>query len=145
MHNQVDVLIVTADSQTAEIISRGFATILHPCNCRTLTDPDEALELLTCAGAYSRFVQSDRPRLVLLDLHLQNGAGLKLLKTLKGNESTRSIPIVAITTSRDERELVDAYDAGVNSFIVRPDDEKRFVEEAKVLARYWLDLNQPMV
>jgi two-component system, response regulator len=102
----------------------------------------EALEFLFRNGAYARR-SNHNPRLILLDLKLPDGNGLEVLRRIKVEPTTRSIPVVILTSSREERDIVESYHLGVNSYIVKPVDRERFAEVVQHLAFYWLILNQP--
>src|SRR4051812_36992318 len=85
----------------------------------------------------------DAPKVVLLDLKLPRINGLEVLRQLKADPSTRRIPVVMLTSSREERDLIESHDLGVNSYIVKPVDFDQFKESAHTLGMYWLLLNKP--
>jgi DNA-binding response OmpR family regulator len=83
------------------------------------------------------------PKVVLLDLKLPKLDGLEVLRRVKGDPRTRMIPVVMLTSSREERDIVESYNLGVNSYIVKPVDFEQFTESARQLGLYWVLLNQP--
>jgi two-component system, response regulator len=104
-------------------------------------DGAEALEYVFCTGAYAgrRF---ENPKVILLDLKLPKVEGIEVLRQIRNNPRTRMIPVVALTASNEERDIVETYRLGVNSYIVKPVDFGRFNEVAKTLGVYWLLLNR---
>lgn len=99
-------------------------------------DGVEALDLLHGTGALS-----DLPALVLLDLKLPRVDGIEVLRAVRGHERTRFLPVVVLTSSREERDLIETYKLGVNSYVVKPVDFDQFVEAAREIGLYWLLLN----
>jgi two-component system response regulator len=102
-------------------------------------DGQEALDYLLGPGAASP------PKLVLLDLKLPKVDGLQVLREIRGNATLRRLPVVVLTSSREQRDLVESYDLGVNSYIVKPVDFDNFVEAVRTLGLYWLLLNESPV
>lgn len=121
---------------------------LHALRASKLTNPvvvardgAEALELLFGKEGQT---PPELPQLILLDLKLPKVDGLDVLERIKGNASTRSIPVVVLTSSNEEPDIARAYRLGVNSYIVKPVDFEHFCETVKQLGMYWLLLNQPI-
>lgn len=106
-------------------------------------DGEEALDFIFGTGAFAGRDVSAKPRLVLLDLKLPKVDGLEVLRRIRADERTRTIPVVALTSSREEQDILRSYDLGVNSYIVKPVDFEQFTEAIRVLGFYWLLLNQP--
>ncbi|MDA2910336.1 response regulator [Nitrospiraceae bacterium AH_259_D15_M11_P09] len=104
-------------------------------------DGAEALEFIFCTGAYADRRIQDTPKVILLDLKLPKVDGLEVLQRIKADPRTRSTPVVILTASREERDIVDSYQLGVNSYIVKPVDFEQFAEAARTLGLYWLLLN----
>jgi two-component system response regulator len=108
-------------------------------------DGEEALDFLFCRGTYAERSFDHPPKLVLLDLKLPKIDGMEVLKQVKSDPRTKTVPIVVMTSSLEERDLAKSYDLGVNSYIQKPVDFEQFRETIKTLGQYWLVVNQPPV
>src|SRR5258706_12862780 len=108
-------------------------------------DGEEALDFLFCRGAYASRSFEHPPKLVLLDLKLPKVDGMEVLKQVKGDPRTRTIPVVMMTSSKEERDLVSSYSLGVNSYIQKPVDFDQFRETVKTVGLCWFVINQPPV
>ncbi len=106
-------------------------------------DGAEALDYLFCRGAYAQRDPLDLPELVLLDLKLPKVDGLEVLKQLRATQETRRLPVVILTSSNEQRDIVTGYDLGANSYIRKPVDFTQFTEAVRQLGVYWLVLNVP--
>lgn len=116
----------------------NIANALH-----VVRDGAEALDYLFCRGAYANRDPDDLPTVVLLDLKLPKVDGIEVLKQLRANERTRLVPTVILTSSNEERDRVDGYRFGANSYIRKPVDFDQFVDAVRQLGLYWLVLNEP--
>ena len=105
-------------------------------------DGVEALDYLFGTGAYEGRNVQDRPQLVLLDLKLPKVDGLEVLRAIRNNELTRNTPVVVLTSSKEQRDLVDAYNLGTNAYVRKPVDFAEFAEAIKQLGLFWLILNE---
>jgi CheY-like chemotaxis protein len=105
-------------------------------------DGAEALDCLFGKGAYRGHNACEQTKLILLDLKLPKVDGLEVLRRCKADERTKSIPVVMLTSSREEQDVIKSYELGVNSYIVKPVDFHQFVEAVKQLNLYWMILNQ---
>ena len=105
-------------------------------------DGAEALDFLFCTGAYADRDTQDMPQIVLLDLKLPKVDGLEVLRRLRADESTRLLPIVILTSSSEEQDLIEGYKNGANSYIRKPVDFNQFAEAIRQLSLYWLVLNE---
>jgi two-component system response regulator len=108
-------------------------------------DGAEALEYIFGTGAYAGRNVNDHPKVILLDLKLSKVDGLEVLRRVKADPRTRVIPVVVLTSSREERDIVESYKLGINSYITKPVDFGQFAEAVRQLGMYWLLLNQPPV
>jgi len=106
-------------------------------------DGQEALDYLFGAGKYSSRDRSDVPAVILLDLKLPRIDGLEVLKRIRATEATRRLPVVVLTSSKEEKDMAASYDSGVNSYIRKPVDFESFAECVKQLGLYWLVINEP--
>jgi CheY-like chemotaxis protein len=106
-------------------------------------DGEEALDFLFCRGGFAQRSFDHPPKLVLLDLKLPKVDGMEVLKQVKSDLRTKNIPIVIMTSSKEERDLVSGYNLGANSFIQKPVDFDQFRETVKSIGLYWLIINQP--
>jgi two-component system response regulator len=104
-------------------------------------DGVEALDYLFCRGTYAGRNRQDLPQLVLLDLKLPKVDGLEVLREMRSSADTRRLPVVILTSSSEERDIVAGYDLGANSYICKPVDFTQFTEAVRQLGIYWLVLN----
>jgi CheY-like chemotaxis protein len=106
-------------------------------------DGAEALDFLFCEGVHTERKIEDGPKVILLDLKLPKLDGLQVLKRIKNDPRTRTIPVVVLTSSKEQNDVVESYHLGVNSYIVKPVNFERFAEAVQQMGMYWLLLNQP--
>ena len=141
--NVVDILLVEDNPYDAELTLRALKEVKILNNVVVLTDGEEAINYLFGLNEYKDRDLSLHPRVIFLDLKLPKVDGLEILKKVKEDDRTKSIPIVIVTSSKEERDVVKSYKLGVNSYIVKPVDSEKFIEAVKDLGLYWLILNQP--
>ena len=139
----VELLLVEDNPQDLELCLRALAKANLANRIHVARDGAEALEFIFCEGAYAGRKISDTPKVILLDLKLPKVDGLEVLKRIKGDPRTRTIPIVALTSSKEQSDVVESYHLGVNSYIVKPVNFERFAEAVRDLGLYWLLHNQP--
>jgi len=138
---EVEILLVEDNSSDAELTLNALNHSSVPRVIHRVKDGEEALDFLFCRGAYSARNFGSPPRLVLLDVKLPKVNGLEVLAKVKGDLRTRAIPVVMLTSSREESDLVASYQHGANSFIQKPLDFLKFREAAKHLGLYWMTVN----
>ena len=138
----VEILLVEDNPQDAEMAIRALKKNNLANNVLLVTDGEEALDFIFARGAYSGRNIESGPKVILLDLKLPKVDGLEVLKVVKSDERTKIIPIIALTSSSEEKDIIESYRLGVNSYIVKPVDFDKFVEAIKGLGLYWLLLNQ---
>ena len=105
-------------------------------------DGAEALDFLFCTGAYAERDPHDKPQVILLDLKLPKVDGMDVLRRIRAEPSTRTLPVVILTSSKEEQDVVNSYLIGVNSYVRKPVDFVQFVEAIRQLGLYWLVLNE---
>lgn len=105
-------------------------------------DGAEALDFLFCTGAYAERDPHDKPQVILLDLKLPKVDGMEVLRRMRADPSTRTLPVVILTSSKEEQDVVNSYMIGVNSYVRKPVDFVQFVEAIRQLGLYWLVLNE---
>jgi two-component system response regulator len=145
MMEEKRILLVEDNDDDAELANMAFrkAKIANPV--QRARDGVEALDYLLGRGAYTERDVSDTPAVVLLDLNLPKLGGLEVLKAVRGDERTRHLPIVVLTSSSEERDIMGAYELNANSYVTKPVDFDEFVAAANQLGRYWLGLNVPAI
>lgn len=139
----VEILLVEDNPTDEELTLRALKKGKIANTVFVVRDGVEALDFLFCKGEYCDRVHMLKPRVILLDLKLPKIDGLEVLRQIRNNDLTRLIPVVVLTSSREEKDIVESYRLGVNSFIVKPVEFDKFVEAVKNLGWYWLLLNQP--
>ena len=105
-------------------------------------DGAEAVDFLFADGAYEARRPDEQPQLILLDLKLPKLGGLEVLRRIRGDARTRFIPVVVLTTSTEQRDIVESYSLGANSYVQKPVDFNEFIDATRQLGTYWLRLNQ---
>ncbi|OHD20194.1 MAG: two-component system response regulator [Spirochaetes bacterium GWB1_59_5] len=141
-HKLVDILLVEDNPNDAELAMRALKKNNLVNNLVLVGDGETALDFMFCRGKYQNRDHLDKPRLILLDLKLPKVDGLEVLKTLKTHPDTKITPIVVLTTSREESDVLRSYDLGANSYIVKPVDFDKFTQSVRELGLYWLLLNE---
>ena len=139
-----DILLVEDNEEDVELTMHTLRREKLANRIHVARDGEEALDFLFCEGSLT---QSDcpPPRLVLLDLKLPKVDGMEVLRRMKADPRTRTIPVVIMTSSKEERDLIEGYNLGANSYIQKPVDFDQFRETVKTVGLYWLLINQPPV
>ncbi len=140
--NEVEILLVEDNPHDAELALRALDKHRLANNVIHVTDGEQALDFLYARGAYSDRNKTHRPKVVLLDLKLPKVDGIDVLRSVKADPDLKVIPIVVLTSSREDRDIIESYRLGVNSYIVKPVDFEQFVVAVRDLGMYWLLLNQ---
>ena len=145
MENSIEILLVEDNHSDMELTLHALKKNNLTNHIQVVRDGAEALEFLFGSGAYAGREVNHTPKVILLDLKLPKVDGLEVLRRIKSDERTRLIPVVVLTSSREERDIVESYRLGVNSYIAKPVDFEQFTEAVRQLGLYWLLLNQPPV
>ena len=143
MNAKAEILVV--DDNAADVRLSLHALRRHgaPKDVAIVRDGEEALEYVFRTGRYANDVPSNL-KLILLDLKLPKVDGFEVLRAVKGNESTRSIPVVVLSSSRQDRDLRESYRLGANSYVQKPVDFDRYEELIDLIKTYWLKVNHPL-
>lgn len=136
------LLLVEDNPDDVELTRRAFARGSVPSQLVVARDGEEALDYLLASGAHAGRDPLDLPHAVLLDLKLPKISGLDVLRRIRATTATRHLPVIILTTSREERDITSSYDLGANSYVRKPVDFAQFVEAARQLGLYWLTLNE---
>jgi two-component system response regulator len=139
---EVEILLVEDSESDAELTLHALRRENLANNIVVAWDGEEALDFLFCRGAHAGRAGKALPRLVLLDLKLPRIDGLEVLRAIKADERTRFTPVVVLTSSREDRDLIESYQLGVNSYIQKPVDFDQFRETVRKTGLYWLLINQ---
>lgn len=137
------ILLVEDNADDEELTLRALARNNIGNKVVVVRDGQEALDWIEGTGAHASHDPNDVPALVLLDLKLPKVDGLEVLKRLRSNPRTRTIPVVILTSSKEDRDRADGYEGGANSYVQKPVDFTAFVDAVRQLGLYWLMLNEP--
>ncbi|MEI6192919.1 MAG: response regulator [Verrucomicrobiota bacterium] len=138
-----DILLVEDNNDDLELSLLALRKMNLAHRIQVARDGVEALDFIFCRGAHAGRRIENAPRLVLLDLKLPKVDGLEVLRSIKVDPRSRHIPVVMLTSSREQSDVVKSYHLGVNSYIVKPVSYTQFAEAVQTLGLYWLLLNQP--
>lgn len=143
-HGQaVEILLVEDNPQDLELALRALRKANLGNRMEVARDGAEALDYLFCEGAHAGRRIEDVPKVVLLDLKLPKVDGLEVLQRIRGDPRTKAIPVVVLTSSKEQRDIVESYRLGVNSYVVKPVSFEQFALAVQQLGLYWLLLNEP--
>jgi CheY-like chemotaxis protein len=142
-NNAAEILLVEDNTDDLDMALRALRKANLTSRIQVARDGVEALEFVFCEGAYAGRNMSNLPKVILLDLKLPRLDGHDVLKRIKGDPRTKLIPVVILTSSKEQRDVIESYQLGVNSYIVKPVDFAGFVTAVGELGMYWLVLNQP--
>jgi two-component system, response regulator len=141
--DDVEILLVEDNPNDVELTLHALKRNNLANRIEVVRDGAEALEFVFATGRCSDRDVDHRPKVILLDLKLPLVDGLEVLRRVKADPRTRVIPVVVLTSSREERDVVESYHLGVNSYIVKPVDFEQFTEAVRSLGLYWLLVNEP--
>lgn len=141
--NAIEILIVEDNPQDAELTLRALRKQNLANKIHLVEDGEEALDFVFCKGKYCDRSLSKSPRVVFLDLKLPKISGLEVLHEIKSNPLTKSLPVVMVTSSREDPDIKRAYELGVNSYVVKPVNFNDFLNVMSHTGLYWLIVNEP--
>src|SRR3972149_8757270 len=139
----VEILLVEDNPNDVELALHALKKNNIANRIEVVRDGAEALDFIFCTGAYAQRAMDNGPKVILLDLKLPKVDGMEVLEKVRSDPRTKVIPVVVLTSSREERDIVESYKLGVNSYIVKPVDFEQFTESVRQLGLYWVLLNQP--
>jgi CheY-like chemotaxis protein len=139
---KVDIVLVEDNPDDAELAMRALKKNRIVNSLIHLKDGEEAINFFFCRGIYEKRNFKDLPKLILLDIKMPKVDGIEVLKRIKTDISTRIIPVVMLTSSKEEKDILESYQLGVNSYIVKPVNFDSYVKAVSDLGLYWLLLNQ---
>jgi len=140
--NPLEILLVEDTPADVELTLHAFEKRHLANRIHVVRDGAEAVDYLFCTGAYAHRSPRDIPRLVLLDLKLPKLDGVEVLRRIRDNPRTELIPVVVLTSSREDRDIIESYRLGANSYIVKPVEFHNFSDAVEQLGYYWLLINQ---
>jgi two-component system, response regulator len=140
--DQVEILLVEDSDEDAELTLRALSKHKLTNRLHRIADGAEALDFLTGTGSYAGRDTANVPRVILLDLKLPKVDGLEILRRIREDATLKPVPVVVLTSSREDRDLEEAYRLGVNSYIVKPVEFDKFVKAVEQLGMYWALLNE---
>jgi two-component system response regulator len=138
-----DILLVEDNPNDVELILHVFQWCNLSDRVHVAWNGEEALDFIFGKGAYEGRNIDDRPKVILLDLKLPKVDGIEVLRRIKGEPKTRTIPVVVLTSSREDRDIIETYNLGVNSYIVKPVQFDEFANVIREMGLYWKMINQP--
>lgn len=138
----MEIILVEDSMEDANLVIRSLKKNNLSNNIIHLKDGAEALDFIFAKGIYADRKIEDKPKLILLDLKMPKVDGLQVLRAIKADEQTKTIPVVIMTSSREDKDLVESYKLGVNGYVVKPVAFDNFAKAVAELGMYWLMLNQ---
>ncbi len=140
----VEILLVEDNPADVELTLRALRKANLTNRIHVVRDGVEAMQFLFAEGPHAGRRIEDAPKVILLDLKLPKVDGLEVLQRIKTDPRTKTIPVVVLTSSKEQKDVVESYRLGTNSYIVKPVNFERFVEAVQQLGLYWLLLNEPL-
>jgi CheY-like chemotaxis protein len=141
--NEIEILLVEDNQDDLDMALRSLRKANLTNRIQTVRDGAEALEFIFCEGTFAGRKFENPPKVILLDLKLPKIDGMEVLKRIKSDPRTKMIPVVILTSSKEQRDVIESYNLGVNSYIVKPVNFEQFAAAVQELGMYWLLHNQP--
>ena len=139
----IEILLVEDSPEDVEVTLRAFKKKNLTNKVHVVEDGEQALDYIFAIGKYGDRDISVKPKVILLDLKLPKVDGLEVLRKIRGDDRTKFIPVVVLTSSQEEKDIMESYKLGVNSYITKPVDFNKFMDTVSELGLYWLLLNKP--
>jgi two-component system response regulator len=141
--NDIEILLVEDNAYDAELTIRSLKKVNLANKIYHVKDGAEALDFVFSRGEFAGRKDEKHPKVILLDIKMPKVDGIEVLRQIKGNEATRAIPVVIMTSSKEEQDVITSYQLGVNSYVVKPVNFEGFAKAIGELGLYWLITNQP--
>ncbi|HXI69530.1 MAG TPA: response regulator [Verrucomicrobiae bacterium] len=141
--SEIEILLVEDNQDDLDMTLRSLRKANLTNRIQAVRDGAEALEFIFCQGAFAGRTFENPPKLILLDLKLPKVDGMEVLKRIKSDPRTKTIPVVILTSSKEQKDVVESYHLGVNSYVVKPVNFENFAAAVQELGMYWLLHNQP--
>lgn len=141
--NEVEILLVEDNMNDAELIIQALREVKLSNNLVHLQDGEEALEFIFATGAFAEREIRKNPKVILLDIKMPKVDGIEVLRQIRSNVETKLIPIVIMTSSKEEHDIVKSYQLGANSYVVKPVNFNDFAKAVSELGLYWILANHP--
>tara|TARA_R110000868_G_scaffold333217_1_gene594061 strand:- start:662 stop:1099 length:438 start_codon:yes stop_codon:yes gene_type:complete len=143
MNYEPEIILVEDSSSDAELAMRALKKHNLANKIVHLKDGQEALDYIFAEGIYAQRNMEDIPKVILLDLKMPKINGIQVLEKLKSNERTKKIPVIVLTSSKEDPDIQECYRLGVNSYVVKPVEFDKFISSVSELGLYWMVINQP--
>lgn len=143
--NEIEILLVEDNPDDLEMSLHALRKAKIANRVQVARDGQEALDFIFCEGDFAGRKLENGPKVILLDLKLPKVDGLEVLKRIKSDPLTKKIPVVILTSSKEQSDVIESYDLGTNSYIVKPVSLDQFIAAVQNLGMYWLLLNQPQI
>ncbi len=143
MYSRTDILLVEDNIHDAEMTLRSLRKVNMANNLFHVKDGEEALDFIFAEGQFVDRKGASFPKLILLDIKMPKIDGIEVLRRLKSQEASRAIPVVIMTSSKEDQDIMQSYELGVNSYVVKPVDFEGFAKAVSDLGLYWMIINQP--
>lgn len=141
--HEIEILLVEDNLDDLDMALRSLRKANLTNHIQVARDGAEALDFIFCQGAYAGRKIESRPKVILLDLKLPKVDGMEVLKQVKSDPRTKTIPVVMLTSSKEQKDVIESYHLGANSYIVKPVNFEGFAAAVQELGMYWLLLNEP--
>jgi two-component system response regulator len=142
-HIDVDVLLVDDDPSDVELALYALRKDKPASSIHVVEDGKEALDFVFCRGKYEGRSRLDRPKVILLDLKLPKVDGLGVLRAIKNDANTKATPVVILTSSREQKDLIEGYRSGASAYIQKPVNFDEFRQKIRQIGMFWLSVNEP--
>ena len=144
-YNEVEILLVEDNMSDAELAIWALSEVKLDKHLLHVKDGVEALDFLFATGQFAGRDIKKVPKVIMLDIKMPRVDGIEVLRQVKANDDTKLIPVVIMTSSKEEQDIIKSYELGVNSFVVKPVEFSQFAKAVSDLGLYWVIMNQPMI